>query len=74
MVEIGCEGGRRRKHFEILGQYFATTAAAFSVLDSVEERLQTIVRAGYKANPSAYTPGKADGMSPQVRAMTIQVL
>jgi hypothetical protein len=74
MVEIGCEGGGRRKHFEILGQDFATAAAAFAVLDSVEERLKTIVRAGYKPNHSAYTPGKADGMSLQVRAMTIQML
>jgi hypothetical protein len=66
-------GGCRGKHFEILGQDFATTAAAFSVLDGVEERLQTIVGAGYQRNPSAYMPEKANGVSPQVRAMTIQV-
>ncbi len=47
MVEIGCEGGRRGKDFEILSQDFATAAATFSVFDGVEERLQAIVRAGH---------------------------
>src|SRR5256884_8803819 len=47
MVEIGCQGGRRGKDFEILSQDFATAAATFSVFDGVEERLQAIVRAGH---------------------------
>src|SRR5438874_10716901 len=38
MVEIGCQGGRRGKDFEILSQDFATAAATFSVFDGVEER------------------------------------
>src|SRR5256884_9990709 len=37
MVEIGCQGGRRGKDFEILSQDFATAAATFSVFDGVEE-------------------------------------
>src|SRR2546429_3894483 len=49
MVEIGCQGGRRGKDFEILSQDFATAAATFSVFDGVEERLQAIVRADRKS-------------------------
>src|SRR5256886_11721778 len=41
MVEIGCQGGRRGKDFEILSQDFATAAATFSVLDRKSTRLNS---------------------------------
>ena len=73
MRKVGGQGGGGRKDFEIVCEELPSAAAAFAVLDGMEKRFEVIVGALHEADASASAFGNGDGMSPKIRAVTIQM-
>src|SRR5437899_1745490 len=70
---IGGQGSRGRKDLEVVCEELAAAAAAFAVLDGVEKGFEIIVGALDEPDASACGFGNLDGMSPKMRAVTIQM-
>jgi len=73
MREVGGQGSGGRKDFEVMCEELATAASAFAVLDGMEQRFEVIVGALHEADASVGAFGNRDGMSPKMRAVTIQM-
>ena len=73
MREVGCQCSGGRKDFEVVCEELASAASAFAVLDGMEKRFEVIVGALNEADASAGAFGNRDGMSPKMRAVTIQM-
>ena len=73
MEKIGSECRRGGKHFEIMGESLASTAATFAMLKAVEDGFQIIVGACHQANSSGDRLGKCDDVAPKMGAVTIHM-